>query len=342
MRKISIFALIASLFASSVVMASEVNVFNARHYKADGELYSKFTNMTGIKVNLINGKSGALEKRILSEGADSSADLYITADAGRCGAMDAKGALQSGLTSAAIKDAVPKTFRTNKWVGIAKRARIIYYSPERVTGAELSGMTYEGLADPKWKGRLVIRKSSNIYNKSLVASLIKNNGKKATAEWAEGVVANMARTPTGNDRAQIMAVAAGEADIAVANTYYLALMLSGKKGAEQQEAAKKVKAFFPNQNDRGTHMNVSCAALVKGAPNKTNAIKLVEFLLTPQSQEHFTNNTFEFPMINGVSPSPLVVNNLGLDFKQDMKTKLASYGKNQAAAVEVMTAAGWK
>ena len=342
MRKTSIFALIASLFASSVVMASEVNVFNARHYKADGELYSKFTNMTGIKVNLINGKSGALEKRILSEGADSSADLYITADAGRCGAMDAKGALQSGLTSAAIKDAVPKTFRTNKWVGIAKRARIIYYSPERVTGAELSGMTYEGLADPKWKGRLVIRKSSNIYNKSLVASLIKNNGKKATAEWAEGVVANMARTPTGNDRAQIMAVAAGEADIAVANTYYLALMLSGKKGAEQQEAAKKVKAFFPNQNDRGTHMNVSCAALVKGAPNKTNAIKLVEFLLTPQSQEHFTNNTFEFPMINGVSPSPLVVNNLGLDFKQDMKTKLASYGKNQAAAVEVMTAAGWK
>ena len=342
MRKISIFALMASLFASSVLMANEVNVFNARHYKADGELYSKFTNMTGIKVNLINGKSGALEKRILSEGADSSADLYITADAGRCGAMDAKGALQSGLTSAAIKDAVPKTFRTNKWVGIAKRARIIYYSPERVTGAELSGMTYEGLADPKWKGRLVIRKSSNIYNKSLVASLIKNNGKKATAEWAEGVVANMARTPTGNDRAQIMAVAAGEADIAVANTYYLALMLSGKKGAEQQEAAKKVKAFFPNQNDRGTHMNVSCAALVKGAPNKANAIKLVEFLLTPQSQEHFTNNTFEFPMINGVSPSPLVVNNLGLDFKQDMKTKLASYGKNQAAAVEVMTAAGWK
>ena len=342
MRKISIFALIASLFASSVVMANEVNVFNARHYKADGELYSKFTNMTGIKVNLINGKSGALEKRILSEGADSSADLYITADAGRCGAMDAKGALQSGLTSAAIKDAVPKTFRTNKWVGIAKRARIIYYSPERVTGAELSGMTYEGLADPKWKGRLVIRKSNNIYNKSLVASLIKNNGKKATAEWAEGVVANMARTPTGNDRAQIMAVAAGEADIAVANTYYLALMLSGKKGAEQQEAAKKVKAFFPNQNDRGTHMNVSCAALVKGAPNKANAIKLVEFLLTPESQEHFTNNTFEFPMIDGVSPSPLVVNNLGLDFKQDMKTKLASYGKNQAAAVEVMTAAGWK
>ena len=342
MKKITTLTLIMSLFASAFAIASEVNIFNARHYKADGELYAKFTNKTGIKVNLINGKSGALEKRILEEGADSSADLYITADAGRCGAMDAKGALQGGLTSAAIKSAVPKSFRTNKWVGIAKRARIIYYSPERVTGAELSGMTYEGLADPKWKGRLVIRKSSNIYNKSLVASLIANNGKKATAEWAKGIVSNMAREPKGNDRAQIMAVAAGEADIAVANTYYLALMLSGKKGAEQQEAAKKVKAFFPNQNDRGTHMNISCAALVKGAPNKANAIALVDFLLSPESQEHFTNNTFEFPMIDGVSPSPLVVNNLGLDFKQDLVTKVSTYGKNQAAALEVMTAAGWK
>ena len=193
MRKISIIALVFSVFASSIAIANEVNIFNARHYKADAELYGKFTKATGIKVNLINGKSGALEKRIISEGADSSADLYITADAGRCGAMDAKGHLQGGLSSEAIRAAVPKSFRTNKWVGIAKRARIIYYSPERVTGAELSGMSYEGLADPKWKGRLVIRKSSNIYNKSLVASLIENNGKKATAEWAKGVVANMAR-----------------------------------------------------------------------------------------------------------------------------------------------------
>ena len=139
-----------------------------------------------------------------------------------------------------------------------------------------------------------------------------------------------------------MAVAAGEADIAVANTYYLALMLSGNKGAEQQAAARKVKAFFPNQNDRGTHMNISCAALVKGAPNKANAIALVDYLLSPEAQEHFTNNTFEFPMIAGVSPNPLVVNNLGLDFKQDLTTSVASYGDKQADALEVMTAAGWK
>ena len=331
---ILIFAFISNLFAN------EVNIFSARHYDSDIQLYEKFTAKTGIKVNVISGKSGALEKRIIEEGAESKADLYITADAGRLGAFAPN--LQGGLTSSAIKNAVPSNFRTSKWTGIAKRARIVYFAPERVAGSELSGLTYESLADPKWKGRVVIRKSNNIYNQSLVASLIKNNGKGATAEWAKGVVSNMARTPKGNDRAQILAVAAGEADIAVANTYYLALMLSGKKGPEQQEAAKKVKAFFPNQNDRGTHMNISCAALVKGAPNKANAIALVDFLLSPEAQEHFTNNTFEFPMIGGVSPNPLVVNNLGLDFKQDLSTPVSSYGKKQAAALEVMTAAGWK
>ena len=340
MKKVSILTILFTLIAGFTI-AAEVNVFNARHYKADAELYNKFTAKTGIKVNLINGKAGALEKRMIEEGADSSADLYITADAGRCGVFKAKGMTQGGLTSAAIKAAVPANFRTSHWTGIAKRARIVYYAPERVSGAELAGLTYESLADPKWKGRLVIRKSSNIYNKSLVASLVKNNGKAATAEWAKGVVSNMARTPKGNDRAQIMAVAAGEADIAVANTYYLALMLSGKKGAEQQAAAKKVKPFFPNQDGRGTHMNISGAGLVKGAPNKANAIKLIEFLLSEEAQNHIVNNTFEYPMIAGVSPHPLVVN-MGLDFKQDLKTKVVNYGKRQADALEVMTAAGWK
>ena len=158
MKKISILALAMTLFASAFAVAAEVNIFNARHYKADAELYDKFTKKTGIKVNLINGKAGALEKRMIEEGVDSSSDLYITADAGRCGAFEAKGMLQGGLSSETIRASVPKNFRTNKWVGVAKTARIIYYSPERVSGAELSGLTYEGLADPKWKGRLVIRK----------------------------------------------------------------------------------------------------------------------------------------------------------------------------------------
>ena len=146
MKKLSMIALILSMFVSTFVVANEVNIFNARHYKADAEMYDKFTAKTGIKVNLINGKSGALEKRMIEEGADSAADLYITADAGRCGAFQAKGMTQSGLTSPTIKSSVPNNFRTSHWVGVAKRARIIYYSPERVTGAELSGMSYEGLA----------------------------------------------------------------------------------------------------------------------------------------------------------------------------------------------------
>ena len=340
MRKITIASLFFVLI-STLTLASEVNIFSARHNDSDLQLYEKFTSKTGIKVNVVSGKSKALEKRIIEEGADCIADLYIAADAGRLGAAKSKGMLQGGLTSDAIKSSVPKNFRTTHWVGIAKRARIVYFAPERVSGAELMGLTYESLADPKWKGRLVIRKSNNIYNQSLVASLVKNNGKKVTAAWAQGVVSNMARTPKGNDRAQIMAVAAGEADIAVANTYYLALMLSGKKGAEQQEAAKKVKPFFPNQNDRGTHMNISGAGLLKYAPNKTNAIKLVEFLLSTEAQEHIVNNTFEYPMIAGVSPHPLVVA-MGLDFKQDLKTKVSSYGSKQADALEVMLAAGWK
>ena len=220
MKRIGIISILFT-FISSFALANEVNVFSARHYDSDIQLYEKFTAKSGIKVNVVSGKSKALEKRIIEEGADSKADLYITADAGRCGAFKAKGMLQGGLTSAAIKAAVPANFRTPQWVGIAKRARIVYFAPERVTGAELSGLTYESLADPKWKGRLVIRKSNNIYNQSLVASLVKNNGKKAAGAWAEGVVSNMARTPKGNDRAQIMAVAAGEADIAVANTCLL-------------------------------------------------------------------------------------------------------------------------
>ena len=341
MRKITITTIIFAIW-TSIAIASEVNVFSARHYDSDIQLYEKFTNKTGIKVNIVSGKDKALQKRITEEGADCIADIYITADAGRLGAFEAKGMFQKAINSSkVIKTAVPKNFRTNYWTGIAKRARIMYYAPERVSANELNGMTYEGLADPKWKGRIVIRKSNNVYNQSLVASLVENNGKKFTAEWARGVVANMARDPKGNDRAQILAVAAGEADLAVANTYYLALMLSGKKGPEQQEAAKKVIPFFPNQQDRGTHMNISGGGVLTHAPNKSNAIKLLEFLLTKEAQQHIVNNTFEYPMIKDVKPHNLV-GQMGLGFKQDLKTKVSSYGKKQADALEVMLAASWK
>jgi iron(III) transport system substrate-binding protein len=341
MRKVTIVGLFMTLLAN-ITFAGEVNVFSARHYDSDIQLYEKFTAKTGIKVNVISGKDKVLQKRIIEEGQDSKADLYVTADAGRLGAFQAKGMFQNAIgSSKAIKAAVPSNFRTAYWTGIAKRARIIYYSSERVNANDLNGMRYEDLADPKWKGKVVIRKSNNVYNQSLVASLVKNNGKKATAKWAEGIVSNMARDSKGNDRAQILAVAAGEADLAVANTYYLALMLSGKKGPEQQMAAKKVLPFFPNQGDRGTHMNISGGGILKYAPNKENAIKLLEFLLTKEAQENIVNNTFEYPMIEGVDPHKLIAE-MGLGFKQDLKTNVSSYGKLQADALEVMLAAKWK
>jgi len=325
-----------TLFGTSY--ANEVNIFSARHYDSDVQLYEKFTQKTGIAVNVVSGKDKALQKRIIEEGKDCIADLYITADAGRLGAFQSKGMFQRA-SSKVLDKSIPSNFRSSYWFGIAKRARVIYYDPSRTNPP--SNLSYEDLADPKYKGKIVIRKSNNIYNQSLVASLISNNGKKKTAEWAEGIVKNMARKPKGNDRAQILAVAAGEADYAVANTYYIALMLSGKKGPEQQAAAKKVIPYFPNQDGRGTHMNISGGGILKHAPNKANAIKLLEFLLTKEAQEHIVNNTFEYPMIDGVEPNKLIAQ-YGLGFKQDLKTKVSMYGKNQAEALKIMTEAGWE
>jgi len=337
MRKIIVVLAILLNFAG-ISFANEVNIFSARHYDSDVQLYEKFTAKTGIKVNVVSGKDKALQKRIIEEGKDCLADLYITADAGRLGAFQAKGMFQRAGSST-LKKAIPSNFRSPYWYGIAKRARVIYYDPSRTTPP--SNLSYEDLADSKYKGKVVIRKSSNVYNQSLVASLIANNGKKKTAEWAKGMVNNMARKPKGNDRAQILAVAAGEADYAVANTYYIALMLSGKKGAEQQAAAKKVKPFFPNQDGRGTHMNISGGGVLKHAPNKDNAVKLLEFLLTKEAQQHIVNNTFEYPMIEGVQPNELIAQ-FGLNFKQDLKTKVSKYGKNQSSALKIMTEAGWE
>jgi len=320
--------------------ANEVNIFSARHYDSDVQLYEKFTHKTGIKVNVMSGKDKALQKRIIEEGENCVADLYITADAGRLGAFEEKGMFQKA-SSSVLKKAIPSNFRSPYWFGIAKRARVIYYAPDRLSASDLKGLSYEDLADPKWKDKIVIRKSNNVYNQSLVASLIANNGKKKTAEWAKGLVNNMARAPKGNDRAQILAVAAGEAELAVANTYYIALMLSGKKGPEQQAAAKRVKPFFPNQDGRGTHMNISGGGVLKHAPNKANAIKLLEYLLTKEAQQHIVNNTFEYPMIDGVEPNELIAQ-FGLDFKQDLKTKTSKYGKHQADALKIMTEAGWE
>jgi len=335
------FIIASLLFLSSMlgnVFAEEVNVFTSRHYESDNELYKKFTEQTGIKVNVISGKDGALQKRIKEEGKDSKADLYIAADAGKLGAFETEGLFQTGASSNLIKSVVPEQLRTEYWVGIAKRARVIFYDPARTTPDP--NLSYEDLSNPEFKGKIVIRQSNSVYNQSLVASLIENNGLEETKIWVKGFVKNFARPAKGNDRSQILAVAAGEADYAIANTYYIALMLSGKKGSEQEVAARKVKILFPNQKGRGTHMNISGAGILKHAPNKDNAIKLLEFLVTPEAQKHIVNNTFEYPIIDGVEPSPLI-SQFGLDFKQDLETNVSTFAKRQAEALRIMTEAGW-
>ena len=335
------FIVASLLFLSSMlgnVFANEVNVFTSRHYESDIELYKKFTEQTGIKVNVISGEDGALQKRIKEEDKDSKADLYITADAGKLGTFEAEGLFQTGANSNLIKSVVPEQLRTEYWVGIAKRARVIFYDPSRTTPNP--NLSYEDLSYPEFKGKIVIRQSNSVYNQSLVASLIENDGLEETKIWVKEFVNNFARPAKGNDRSQILAVAAGEADYAIANTYYIALMLSGEKGSEQEVAARKVKILFPNQKGRGTHMNISGAGILKYAPNKDNAVKLLEFLVTPEAQKHIVNNTFEYPIIGGVEPSPLI-SQFGLDFKQDLETNVSTFAKRQAEALRIMTEAGW-
>lgn len=341
MKKLLFTSIILSFFANSI-FANEVNVFTSRHYDSDFQLYEKFTSITGIKVNVISGEDAALEKRMIEEGNDSKADLYITADAGRLGLFDKKGMFQNSI-SPIIKSNVPENFRSENWTAITKRARIIFYAKDRVSKDEIKNLRYEDLSKPNWKKRITIRQSNSVYNQSLVASLISNNGIVKTEEWVKGFVNNFARKPQDNDRAQILAVAAGEADIAIANTYYYALMLSGQKGKDQQEASKKVTPFFPNQNDRGTHMNISGAGVLKFSKNPENAIKLLEFLLTKESQEHIVNNTFEYPIIENIKPNELIKNtNLGNNFRQDLETPVKEYSIYQAEALKLMLKEGWK
>ena len=318
MKIITILLFVLGVF-NNLANANEVNVFSSRHYDTDIQLYEKFTSLTGIKVNVVSGKDKALQKRMIEEGKDSKADIYITADAGRLGAFDQMEMFQK-LNSSKIKKLVPKNLRSENWTGIAKRARIIYFSKERVNSKEIQNLTYENLADAKWKNRIAIRKSDNIYNQSLIASLIHNNGKKNVEVWIKSFVNNFARSPKGNDRAQILAVAAGEADLAVANTYYYALMLSGQKGEEQQIAAKKVVPFFPNQSDRGTHINISGGGILKNSSNSDNARKLLEFLLTEEAQTHIVQNTFEYSILDNVEPHELIKKMDGVDKTETKKT----------------------
>ncbi len=327
----------AGLLTSIAFAAAQVNVYSHRHYAADKQLFETFEKKTGIKVNVVKAKADELIKRLESEGENSPADILITADAARLHLAKSKGLLQS-VDSAFLNATVPAKLRDRdgRWFALTKRARIIVYNKDTIDPGELS--TYEALTEEKFRKKILIRKSSNVYNQSLLASIIANDGEEAARKWAEGMVRNFARTPRGNDRDQMKAVAAGFGDIAVVNTYYVGKLLNSRK-INEVAVGKKMGVFFPNQEGRGTHINISGAGVVKHSPNKDNAVALLEFLLSQEAQRVFARANYEYPVNPEVAPSKLL-QSWGA-FKED-DLPLNKLGENNAEAVQIFNEAGWR
>ncbi len=323
--------------STETLEVGEVNVYSHRFYDVDKQLFEEFERQTGIKVNVKNDKDDQLIQLLQSEGENSLADVLITVDAGRLAYAKQLGLTQA-INSESLHQTIPSHLRDNDnhWFGLTKRARVIIYSNERVKPEQLS--TYEDLANPKWKGKINVRSSSNIYNQSLYASIIANVGEEKALNWAKGVVANFTQEPSGNDRDQIGNVAIGKGDLAIANTYYLGKLINSENEMEQN-AAKSVSVFFPNQGGRGAHVNISGAAVTKYAKNKENAIKLIEFLAGAEAQKVYAESNYEYPVNPNIEASELL-KSWGA-FKEDTLplSKLTDYNTK---AIELFEKAGWK
>lgn len=271
-----------------------VNVYSGRHYQVDEDLFRAFTEKTGIRVNLVKADTDQLLNRLEMEGANSPADLLITADAGRLVTAAATGLLQP-IVSDFIQESIPVSLRDpeNRWVAMTKRARVIVYHNDRIRSEDLS--TYEALAEPEWEGRVLVRSSQNHYNQTLMASVIAALGHDAAEIWAGRLVQNMARRPRGNDRDQVKAIVAGEGDVAIVNTYYMGL-LKYSVNPEERLVAEQTRIFFPNQEGRGTHVNYSGIGLTAASKNPDNATRLIEFMLKPESQQKLAEENHEYPV----------------------------------------------
>lgn len=314
-----------------------VNVYTHRHYEPDQNIFKMFEEKTGIQVKVINASADELIQKMKMEGKQSPADVLITVDAGRLSRAKDDGLLQS-IESEVLESRIPSHLQDvdNQWFGLTKRARIIAYAKDRVKPEELS--TYEDLVNDKWKGKILMRSSSNIYNQSLMASIIANDGEEVARDWAKGIVANMARSPRGSDRDQVKAVVAGEGDIAIVNSYYIGKMLNSPD-AEEVKTAQQVGLFFPNQDNRGTHINISGAGVARYAPNKENAILFIEYLISEEAQKVFTEANYEYPVLESVTPVK-DIKDWG-DFKEDT-LGLNKLGEHNKKAVLIFDEAGWK
>lgn len=272
----------------------DVTVYTARHYEADSILFEAFTKRTGIKVNEIKGTAEELVARLKQEGEDSKADLFFTVDGGVLNYAKREKVLQP-LSSEVVDRQVPAKWRDpdDYWIGIATRARVIVYAKDRVKPEELS--TYESLTDDKWKGRVLVRSYSNLYNQSLLASFISINGEEQAEQWARGIVNNFARVPEGGDRDQAKAIADGIGDVAIMNTYYVG-QLAASKDSEEARVAEGLGVFYPNQETTGTHLNISGIGLVRYSKNRENALKLVEYMTSKEGQTQLVQGSYEFPV----------------------------------------------
>lgn len=336
-----VLVLLASVSALATVAApafaeGEVNIYSSRHYDTDERLYSDFTDATGIKVNLIEGKEDELIERMKAEGANSPADVFITADAGRLWRADEAG-LFSAVQSDVLDARVPESLRhpEGHWFGISKRARVIFYDKDKVSEPP---QTYAALADPQYKGLLCARSSSNIYMLSLLGAYIAHNGDEAAKSWAQGLKDNLARDPQGGDTDQLKGIVSGECGIAIANTYYFARGLAGQVDG-LSEGIDKIGVIFPDQGGNGTHVNISGAGVTAHAPHRDNAVKLLEYFTSDQAQAYFANGNNEYPAVEGVAASS-VVEGLG-QFTADT-LNLNELGKNQARAQEIYNEVGYK
>lgn len=315
----------------------ELNLYTSRHYQTDEALYDRFTQLTGIPINRLEGKGDALIERIKSEGANSPADLLITVDAGRLWRAEQAGLFQP-VRSEILESLVPAHLRQRDglWFGFSIRARLIYYNKKSVQLAQIK--QYEDLADPRWRGKICIRSSGNIYNQSLLSSIIAAHGEAGAEDWARGVVANFARHPQGGDTDQIRSVAAGECGVAVANSYYFARLLKSDKPADQRVAGT-VGVVFPNQDGRGAHVNISGAGVLKHAPNREAAVKFLEYLVSDEAQHYFADGNNEYPVVDGVSANS-VLESLGA-FKAD-GLNVAVLGEYQPLAQRLFDRVGWQ
>ena len=314
-----------------------VNLYTARHYDTDQALYERFTEQTGIRVNTIEGNADQLIARMTSEGSASPADLFVTADAGALWRAQNANLLQP-TTSETLNTAIPANLRDpqGRWFGLNRRARIVAYDTTKVQPAEID--TYEEIASPRFRGRLCVRSADSVYNLSLVGALIEAWGPGKTAEWTRGVVANMARAPEGGDRDQIRAVNAGVCEIALTNSYYFIRMANGEDAADRA-VTQKVKLAFPSLDGQGAHVNISGGGVAANAPNRENAVRLLEFLASPEAQTMVSAGNNEFPASPNV-PAPAPTDAYA-DFTAHPMS-VATYGPRQAEAQSLMSAAGWR